>query len=157
MGLTMSWDALGALAELFGAIAVFATLIYLSVQIRQSNRLALAEYREMNRISMIDLSDPIIRDEEFAELLEEAKTNYDDLSAANQRRVRLQVQNELLAAQSLFVRGKLMGEERMERVSCGLALNTIVNHPVAQDVWQQTEYDEAFTLIVNRQLDDQST
>jgi len=33
----MNWDALGSIAELFGAIAVFATLAYLAVQVRQSN------------------------------------------------------------------------------------------------------------------------
>ena len=33
----MNWDALGAISELLGAIAVFATLAYLAVQIRQSN------------------------------------------------------------------------------------------------------------------------
>lgn len=33
----MNWDALGAVAEFLGAIAVFATLAYLAVQIRQSN------------------------------------------------------------------------------------------------------------------------
>ena len=33
----MNWEALGAVAELLGAIAVFATLAYLSVQIRHSN------------------------------------------------------------------------------------------------------------------------
>ena len=33
----MNWDALGAVAELLGAIAVFATLAYLAVQVRQSN------------------------------------------------------------------------------------------------------------------------
>jgi hypothetical protein len=33
----VNWEALGAVAELLGAIAVFATLAYLSVQIRQSN------------------------------------------------------------------------------------------------------------------------
>lgn len=32
----MNWDALGAIAELAGAIAVFATLIYLAAQIRQN-------------------------------------------------------------------------------------------------------------------------
>ncbi|MEQ8693953.1 MAG: hypothetical protein RIC85_01320 [Gammaproteobacteria bacterium] len=32
----MNWDAIGAIAELIGAIAVVATLAYLSVQIRQS-------------------------------------------------------------------------------------------------------------------------
>jgi len=33
----VNWDALGAIAELLGATAVFATLAYLAVQIRQSN------------------------------------------------------------------------------------------------------------------------
>lgn len=32
----MNWDAIGALSELFGAIAVVATLIYLAIQIRQT-------------------------------------------------------------------------------------------------------------------------
>lgn len=36
----MNWDALGAIAELIGAIAVVLTLLYLAVQIRQSNRLS---------------------------------------------------------------------------------------------------------------------
>jgi hypothetical protein len=32
----MNWDAIGAMAELLGAIAVVATLAYLSVQLRQN-------------------------------------------------------------------------------------------------------------------------
>jgi hypothetical protein len=32
----MNWDAIGAIGEVLGAIAVFATLIYLAVQIRQN-------------------------------------------------------------------------------------------------------------------------
>jgi hypothetical protein len=34
----MNWEALGAIAELIGAIAVILTLAYLAVQIRQNNR-----------------------------------------------------------------------------------------------------------------------
>jgi len=34
----MNWDAIGGIAELLGAIAVFATLVYLTVQVRQSAR-----------------------------------------------------------------------------------------------------------------------
>jgi hypothetical protein len=34
----MNWDALGAIAELLGAIAVFLTLAYLAVQIKQSSK-----------------------------------------------------------------------------------------------------------------------
>jgi len=36
----LNWDAFGAIAEFIGAIAVVLTLLYLAVQIRQSNRLS---------------------------------------------------------------------------------------------------------------------
>jgi hypothetical protein len=36
----LNWDALGAVAETLGAIAVLATLIYLAIQIRQTKELA---------------------------------------------------------------------------------------------------------------------
>ena len=38
----MNWEAIGAIGEIIGAIAVVATLVYLSAQIRQSNREARA-------------------------------------------------------------------------------------------------------------------
>lgn len=36
----MSWDALGAIGEILGAVAVFLTLLYLAIQIKQTNRMA---------------------------------------------------------------------------------------------------------------------
>jgi hypothetical protein len=34
----MNWDALGAIGELIGAIAVFVTLVYLAIQLRQNTK-----------------------------------------------------------------------------------------------------------------------
>ncbi len=34
----MNWDAIGAIAELLGAIGVIASLVYLATQIRQNTR-----------------------------------------------------------------------------------------------------------------------
>ena len=34
----MNWDAIGAIGEVVGALAVFATLVYLARQIRESNK-----------------------------------------------------------------------------------------------------------------------
>ena len=39
----MNWDAMGAVAELAGALAVIATLVYLSLQIRQNSEIAKAD------------------------------------------------------------------------------------------------------------------
>ena len=43
LGINMNWDAIGAIGEILGAIAVVATLGYLAVQVRQSKRATLAE------------------------------------------------------------------------------------------------------------------
>ena len=47
----MNWDAIGAIGETVGALAVLVTLAYLAMQIRQSNRIGLvaseAEFRVM--------------------------------------------------------------------------------------------------------------
>ena len=39
----MDWDALSAVAEVFGALAVVVTLLYLGYQLRQSNKLGRLE------------------------------------------------------------------------------------------------------------------
>ncbi len=39
----MNWDAIGAIGEILGAIAVFASLAYLAVQIRNNSNIAKAE------------------------------------------------------------------------------------------------------------------
>ena len=41
----MDWEAIGAVGEIVGAIAVVLSLAYLAIQIRQSNRLAIREAR----------------------------------------------------------------------------------------------------------------
>ena len=59
----MDWDALGAIAELLGAVAVFMTLVYLAVQLKQNNAFAQAQAMQartdtqLNMISFV-LSDP---------------------------------------------------------------------------------------------------
>ena len=35
----MNWDAVGAIAETIGGIAVLVTLVYLAVQVRHANRI----------------------------------------------------------------------------------------------------------------------
>ena len=39
----MNWDAIGAIGEIVGALAVLATLIYLAIQVRQNSVLQRAQ------------------------------------------------------------------------------------------------------------------
>ena len=56
----MNWDAIGTIAEVFGAIALLVTLIYFSVQIRQSNKLAEAE--SQRELMTFDVFTPVVED-----------------------------------------------------------------------------------------------
>ncbi len=47
----MNWDAIGAIGEIVGAIAVLLTLFYLSIQIRQGVKLARSQIREQRTMS----------------------------------------------------------------------------------------------------------
>jgi len=65
----MNWEALGALAELAGAIAVIATLIYLAVQVRYAKRQV-----EINGVysrgqTSVAILAPLVNDPEFAALV----------------------------------------------------------------------------------------
>ena len=54
----MTWDAIGAMGEWAGAIAVVATLFYLAKQIRQSNQMSrysavrqvMGQFDDLNRL-----------------------------------------------------------------------------------------------------------
>lgn len=49
----MHWDALGAIGEIIGALAVIATLVYLAVQVKHS-KAAVEENTRTARISVLD-------------------------------------------------------------------------------------------------------
>ena len=71
----MNWDALGAIGELVGALAVVVTLIYLAVQIRQSTNQSAANMastvlNEYNRLQEI-----VISDQQISETLLRMKTD----------------------------------------------------------------------------------
>jgi hypothetical protein len=51
----MNWDAIGAIGEIVGAIAVIATLVFLAIQIRQSNQ----SQRESNVIARSEAVDRV--------------------------------------------------------------------------------------------------
>ena len=58
----MSWEAIGAIGEVLGAVAVFCSLVYLAVQIKGQNResraLAIHEISEAFRNSVAVFSQP---------------------------------------------------------------------------------------------------
>jgi hypothetical protein len=75
----MNWDALGAIGEIIGAVAVVATLIYLAVQIRQNTRHVQAQMGHDGWISSADYEHAQM-DHTAAEVIAKAEFEPDKLT-----------------------------------------------------------------------------
>jgi len=77
----MNWDAIGAIGEIVGAIAVVATLFYLARQVQQSTRMSRAEMTKdlylASRSAILDLTS----NDKLAEIWAEIR-EFDDADVA---------------------------------------------------------------------------
>ena len=66
----MNWEMVGAIGEVSGALAVLATLAYLAVQIRQSNKLTTTSIYESAMDGYIRLNQLVVNDAEAASIFQ---------------------------------------------------------------------------------------
>ena len=64
-----SWDAVGALAEMLGAIAVLVTLVYLATQIKQTNDISTFNTMREIMVSFENLNNLIVTDSSLRAVL----------------------------------------------------------------------------------------
>ena len=82
----MNWEAISAIAEVVGVIAVVVSLIYLSIQIRQNTKVAGAATRQAIADSTENLASDILNNGEIAEIFVR-HINGEDLSAVESLRL----------------------------------------------------------------------
>jgi hypothetical protein len=75
----MNWDAIGAIAELLGAIGVIASLVYLATQIRQSREQMRASTAQQFQSQVMATAQAGARDPELFQLLRRGSANIDQL------------------------------------------------------------------------------
>jgi hypothetical protein len=78
----MNWDALGAIGEIIGAVAVLVTLFYLAAQIKMQNRELEKSNENVTAQLSIDINnmlinniDALMRDKEFVEIYLKGMSN----------------------------------------------------------------------------------
>ncbi len=110
----MNWDAMGAIAELVGAVAVIGTLFYLARQISHSVVLARASQNKGLMDSYADLNDMIITTPDLKEILVRMKEVDPDFSPTEMVTVKhfaFRMCNNYNSAQSAFNRGQISESE----------------------------------------------
>ena len=76
----MNWDAIGALAELLGALGVIISLLYLAGQIRNANRAAAVAAKLDSTRFITDYLDLLIQNPEIADLINRGRRDQESLS-----------------------------------------------------------------------------
>ena len=64
----MNWDAIGAVGETIGALAVLVTLVYLALQLRVQNQVAKAQMHQQRADSVVPLASMLTQSEESTNL-----------------------------------------------------------------------------------------
>ncbi len=107
----MNWEAIGAIAELTGAVGVIASLVYLAVQIRvntaqmadHSRSLRLAA-QESTTTSFSRIRDALIRDPAVAALWNRALSDFDGLSSDERLQAAAMFEEVFYNSQLVFIR-----------------------------------------------------
>ena len=159
----MNWDAVGAIAELLGALGVIISLAYLSVQIRQNTR-QIGEHSRELRIAALDaiassfsrFRDPLIRDPDLAALWLRGIEDFDALDPVEQVRLGRLFQELFFAHQNYWTRYTegATQESTWEDHKGSIAAN--LRHPGIRTWWSRTRaiYNDEFEEIVEALLHD---
>lgn len=82
----MNWDAIGAIAELLGAVGMIASLVYLARQIGAGARASAVESKLASTRMLTEFNDELIRDPVLDELMNRGIRDFNALAPEEERR-----------------------------------------------------------------------
>ena len=96
----INWDAIGAIAEILGATAVFVSLIYLAVQTRQNTRALRSGAFQQVRDSFSNVSMAMAQDPNLAMLL--ARADDEDFSEVEKQQTNFLLTTQIRKGESAY-------------------------------------------------------
>jgi hypothetical protein len=150
----VNWQAIGAIGEIAGALAVFASLVYLALQIRQNTR-AIRGSAERETISLINNAlQPIPQSLENSKLHSRGIFQFKELAPAEQVQFHHTISATFIAYESALYQHKagLIGDEIYTRI-----LNNLkgwFRFPGIVDWWEMwgDAYSDDFKELVDARI-----
>lgn len=136
-GKTVNWEAIGAVGEILGALAVFASLMYLAAQIRgQSKQARASAFQEIGIATAAGWS-VLAQNRELSDAVWAAvarKDGYLDLSESDKGIIRAQLLSWIRLGESLYLQTQqeLLDEEAMDKLGYGAVT---FKNPLVEDAW----------------------
>lgn len=148
----MNWDAVGAIGEIIGALAVFVTLAYLAVQIRQNTKAVSASALDSSVNAVSAIRSTVLASSEVTEILLKGYENPEGLTEVERARFRLLLTNVLWSALNLYAQSNYAGLSEGIWVSQKHVLERILDTPGGKWFWAnyRQEFESGFAGEVDK-------
>ena len=132
----MNWEAIGAIAEIAGILILIVSVVYLAIQVRDSNRIAQAQSVQSVLDAQRDRSIiPWIVNPEIGDVFAAGHQSLESLSATDKRRFYLTLTEMVFHLQNvmqLYDKGLITGEEYQTFLSFTA---TLITTPGGSKAW----------------------
>lgn len=150
----MNWDAVGAVSELIGALAVVATLLYLAAQIRQNTTSVRAATFQTIMGAATAFNESLSRDADLLRVFTTGLTAYGELGREDAARFHFQILSLVRRGENFHYQMQLglLEDEAWEGLRTSLL--QLLGTPVARTWWKQNErlINADFRSFIERQL-----
>ena len=86
LDVTVNWDAIGAVGEIVGSLAVLVTLVYLAMQVRHFKQQTMITSYQHTISSLNEFADQVSSSESLAEIIARGRTSYTSLTPVERLR-----------------------------------------------------------------------
>ncbi len=149
----MNWDAIGAAAEIIGAMVVLVTLIYLAFQTRDNVKVLRARAVWDAEVSFVEVNEILADGGTVSELIFRSLSDPEELSAYEKYLVHRFVRGwfQRMEAQFALYNAGILDEE-VWQLRCGYAKAMLAN-PILRDSWKLDKNNSMFTKAFIESID----
>ena len=150
----LNWEAIGAVGEILGAIAVVLTLGYLATQLRQNSQTLRASALDASITSANDVRKSIYESAEVAEIFRRGSTDPECLTEDERIRFRLVMHNIVWGTWNIYVQAQLTGLSASTWEAQIPLLTRILSTPGGKWYWatSRQEVDETYREYIENLL-----
>ena len=140
----MNWDAIGAIGEIVGALAVVVTLIYLAIQIRSSNKHSELESFRHNGDGLNQLCDMFSHSPERASIVNRGRESLANLTEDERmvfQHMHLRVLNTIESWHYQVTSTSPPGAYRDEQIlNLADLVESYVDYPGTREIWSEVRH-----------------
>lgn len=151
----MNWDAIGAVGEILGALAVFASLIYLALQIKQNTLSLRASAKHEATSRQLEYFDTLIENSDLRSVYRNGLKDFSSLDLDDQDVFWMMMYKAFFTFSEAFYEYKHAHFDEEQWLESSEAIDWHLSHPGARAWWRHAKrraFPSDFTDLVNERL-----